>query len=71
MTIDHRQDQRLLEIIDAAWRDEWTSPTVRQMADALGVTVSSAHVRLQRLVREGRLERRQVSPLRVLYRRGR
>lgn len=63
------QAERLLSYIDAYWAEQYTSPSVREIAAHLGCSVSNAHYHLGHLVRKGLLERIDVSDRRVLYRR--
>jgi len=59
----------LIAFIDVYWRDNWTSPTVREIGKAMDWSPSNAHVHLQNLVNEGFLESKRLSRNRVLYRR--
>jgi SOS-response transcriptional repressor LexA len=57
-----------LPVIDAHWRDHWTSPTVRELGRAMGLASSaSAHALIARLEREGKIEVRRVGG-RIVYR---
>lgn len=70
MSTPHTIDpQDIVDIITQGWIDDWTSPTVRQICERLGgASTCSVANQLDKLVSSGRLERRQASPLRVLYR---
>jgi SOS-response transcriptional repressor LexA len=62
-------DREILLFIDKSWRDNWTSPTVRELMVFMDCSSpSSALRRLRHLVRIGVLERRKVGSNRVLYR---
>ena len=59
----------LLSYIESYWFENWTSPTVREIGNALGLaSPATVHDYLERLVVEGHLEVRRVSARRVLYR---
>lgn len=66
MTDRHRQ---ILSFIDYYWFENWTSPTVREIGNAVGLSSSSAvHSNLMQLTRAGYLERKRLSSARTLYR---
>jgi SOS-response transcriptional repressor LexA len=68
MNFELRQ-QAICDFVDEYWARNWTSPTVREIAAAVGLASTSAIVnQLGHLVRAGRLERKVVSDKRVLYR---
>ena len=70
LTSGELRQEVCLAFIDAYWLANWTSPTVRQIGEAIGLSSpASCHKYLGRLVAEGALEVRQVSAKRVLYRR--
>lgn len=67
----HRQ-RAILDFIDYFWEENWTSPNVRQITEAVGLaSKSTTHDHLQRMVRAGILERKAVDRYRVMYRRPR
>ena len=62
-------DAEILDAIERHWQLYQTSPTIRQLAAAVGLnSPHSTLKRLDRLVREGRLVRRTSSPRKVIYR---
>jgi SOS-response transcriptional repressor LexA len=64
------RQKRIVEFIDAFWEENWTSPNVRQIGEAVGLTSkSSTHRQLMSLVQEGVLERKEVDRYKILYRR--
>lgn len=63
-----RQKQILIFIAEY-WEENWTSPAVREIAAAVGLSsASTVHVHLENMVRDGHLERKTISTYRVLYR---
>ena len=65
MTARHQQ---IVRFIESYWHENWMSPTVREIAEACGMSSSSsAHYRLEQMTRLGILERRRVGA-RVVYR---
>lgn len=64
------RQQQIANFIDAFWRENWTSPNVRQICDGLGIaSPSTAHHHLTLMTEIGILERKRVDRYRVLYRR--
>ena len=62
------RQQEICHFIETFWEAHWTSPTVGQIADALGLkSKASVHRHLMKMVEEGILERR-VTGGRVIYR---
>lgn len=61
-------DEALLREIDRGWEEGWTSPPIRTLARAIGLTPSSTFARLSRLVALGHLETRK-SGEKVVYKR--
>lgn len=66
--MNYRQ-REILSFIDYYWLENWTSPTVREIGNAVGLSSSSAvHSNLMQLTRAGYLERKRLSSARTLYR---
>ena len=59
----------ILDAIDAYWVAFWTSPSVRELADQIGLGVAATHRRLGILVDNGHLEKKIVTQKKTLYRR--
>lgn len=63
--------QKLLDFLRSYWEQNWTSPTVREIAQHMGWTSpSTAHQFLQDAERDGFIETKRLSDRRVLYRPG-
>jgi SOS-response transcriptional repressor LexA len=66
--VTDRQKQ-IADYIDLFWTVHWTSPTVRQIGDAVGIHSPSAVLyQLREMVAAGILERHMSSRHRVIYR---
>lgn len=64
------RERRILDYIERYWVENWTSPSVREIAREVGLaSTDSVHRYLLEMTRKGMLERRDVSSARVLYRR--
>lgn len=67
------QQARILAFIEDYWTTNWTSPSMREIANAIGISSpSTVYVHINGLVRDGYLERKEipngrVAP-RVIYR---
>jgi DNA-binding IclR family transcriptional regulator len=59
---------RILNFIDGYWGENWTSPTVEEIAAHVGRSKSNTHRYLLDMTRERLLVGKQLSPSRVLYR---
>lgn len=61
-------DTLIIGFIDGYWIENWTSPSVREIAAYVGLSISSTHYRLHKLVDMCLLERKELSSQRVYYR---
>lgn len=63
-------DRGILSVIEKGWREQWTSPTVREIQRAIPDLSgpSAVHHRLVRLEHEGHLLAKRCSVNRVVYR---
>lgn len=62
------RQQEIVHFIESFWDEHWTSPTVAQIAEAIGVkSKDTIHHHLMKMVDEGILERRKIGA-RVIYR---
>ena len=62
------RQKAIADYIDLFWQSHWTSPSVGQIADYLGIkSKATVHYHLLNMVRDGILERRSVGR-RVVYR---
>lgn len=60
---------QVLNFIEDYWTENWTSPTYQEIANGIGVSSkATSYDIVQRLVRHGFLERKDISRRRVLYR---
>ena len=58
----------IARFIDSFWSDHWTSPTVREIAQEVGLSSpATVHVYLKQMVQAGILEEHKIGR-RVLYR---
>lgn len=63
------RQRAIADFITWYWSVNWTSPTVREIAEGVGLSSSaSVHKQLERMTLAGDLECKQLSSLRVLYR---
>lgn len=61
--------KRLIEFLEHSWEKDWTSPTVRDVADHMGwSSTGTAYNFLRDAARDGFIETKRVSVRRVLYR---
>ena len=62
------RQQQIADIIEAFWREHWTSPNVRQLCElACIASTSTVHHHLTLMTQIGILERKRVDRYRVLY----
>jgi repressor LexA len=65
-----QRQREIADFIERFWTENWTSPNVRQIASALGISsTATVHHHLVQMTRMGILERKEVSDMRILYRR--
>lgn len=63
--------RKLRAFLESYWEENWTSPTVREIADHMGWTSpATAHEFLYGAERDGFVEAKRLSDRRVLYRPG-